>query len=214
MMDFLSTRALVEKFEEGGPMMWPLLICSVLALMVIIYKVIAFALAQGNTDRFLADVEKFLARGETDQARALCLSLRGPVAQVTLAAIDSGSFDRATILEAAEEAGVRQVSWLEGWLPLLSTVAGIAPLMGFLGTVTGMIRAFEGIRTAEVLRPDAVAGGIGEALITTATGLIIAIPCLAAYNYFVSRVKGFTLEMERASNHVAQVMVQETPHEA
>lgn len=214
MKEFLLTRALAEKFEQGGPIMWPLLICSILALMVIIYKIITFALAQGNTDRLLKEVEKFLAKGETDQARALCMASRGPVAQVALAAIDAGSFDRATILEAAEEVGVREVSWLESWLPLLSTVAGISPLLGFLGTVTGMINAFHGIQTAEVLRPDAVAEGIAEALVTTATGLIIAIPCLAAYNYFVSRVKGFSLDMDRVSNHVAQVLVEGNGHEA
>ncbi|MGD8240149.1 MAG: MotA/TolQ/ExbB proton channel family protein, partial [Armatimonadota bacterium] len=93
-----------------------------------------------------------------------------------------------------------------GFLPTLSTVANISPLLGFLGTVTGMIKAFAAVAAEGLGDPTTVAAGISEALITTATGLIIAIPCFAAYNYFVSRVNRFALQMEDASANVADLV--------
>ncbi len=193
-------------FERGGEWMWPLLICSIVAVGVILYKLWSFLTLRANIDALLKQTAERVAAGEIDSAVKLCEASRSPAAQVVVAGLQRAGADRRAIREAAEDEGQHQLGLLESALPTLSTVANISPLLGFLGTVTGMIQAFMAISEKGLGDPAVVAAGISKALITTATGLIIAIPCFAAYNYFVARVRSFGLEMERAVSHVVNLL--------
>jgi biopolymer transport protein ExbB len=206
MAAWLGEFTLVSYFARGGFWMYPLAICSLAGLTVILYKLHEFWRASTASDDLMLRVEGKLTAGDTDSALSLCEERAGPVALVIGAGLLARDRSRERTRQAGQEAGVRAVASLEGYLPTLSTVANIAPLLGFLGTVTGMIKAFAAVAAEGLGDPTTVAAGISEALITTATGLIIAIPCFAAYNYFVSRVNGFALQMEEASANVADLV--------
>ena len=205
MTQWLGEFTLVGYFGRGGFWMYPLAICSLVALAVILYKLHEFWKASSISEDLMLKVEAKLAAGERDAALSLCDQSGGPLATVIGAGLLAKEPRRETVRQAGQEAGVRAVGSLEGYLPALSTVANVAPLLGFLGTVTGMIKAFAAVAAEGLGDPTTVAAGISEALITTATGLIIAIPCFAAYNYFVSRVNRFALQMEEASTTVADL---------
>lgn len=202
---WLGDFTLVGYFARGGFWMYPLALCSLTGLAVILYKLHEFWKAGTASEDIMLKVEGQLASGDMDAAVRLCDEAPGPVAMVVGAGLVSRDRSRNSIRQAGQEAGVRAVARLENFLPTLSTVANIAPLLGFLGTVTGMIKAFGAVASEGLGDPTIVADGISQALITTATGLIIAIPCFAAYNYFVSRVNRFALQMEEASSSVADL---------
>lgn len=203
---WLGDFTLVRYFASGGFWMYPLALCSLTGLAVILYKLHEFWKASGASEDLLLKVESKLTSGDTDAAASLCERSPGPLAMVIGAGLVARDKSRDGVRQAGQEAGVRAIAALEGFLPTLSTVANISPLLGFLGTVTGMIKAFAAVAAEGLGDPATVAAGISEALITTATGLIIAIPCFAAYNYFVSRVNRFALQMEDASANVADLV--------
>ena len=206
MAAWLGDFTLVGYFARGGFWMYPLALCSLTGLAVILYKLHEFWRASTAGEDLMLQVEGKLTSGDTDAAVSLCEESPGPLAMVIGAELVSKGKGRDRIRQAGQEAGVRAIASLEGFLPTLSTVANIAPLLGFLGTVTGMIKAFAAVAAEGLGDPTTVAAGISEALITTAAGLIIAIPCFAAYNYFVSRVNRFALQMEEASANVADLV--------
>ena len=189
-------------FKDGGPWMYPLAFCSILALMVILYKAWDFWKASGNADAMLQAIQAHLDRGDRAGAAQLCAGDETACATVAGAALEAAQHGSAAAREAAQNAGTVKLASLETYLPVLSTVANISPLIGFLGTVTGMIKAFHAISEYGMGEPGVVAAGIAEALVTTATGLMIAIPCFAAYNYFVTRLSRMTLEMQHVGQHV------------
>jgi biopolymer transport protein ExbB len=203
---WLGDFTLVGYFARGGFWMYPLALCSLTGLAVILYKLHEFWKASGASEDLLLQVEGQLTSGDRDAAVSLCEGSPGPLAMVIGAGLVARDNSRDGIRQAGQDAGVRAIASLEGFLPTLSTVANISPLLGFLGTVTGMIKAFAAVAAEGLGDPTTVAAGISEALITTATGLIIAIPCFAAYNYFVSRVNRFALQMEDASANVADLV--------
>lgn len=200
------TPALVEYFVRGGSWMWALLACSVIALAIIIYKSITLWVAGRGARPLVADTIRLVEAGEMEQAArqaSLSCSSVAPVLGSTLAAAQTSFISPR---EAAAAAGAEEMASLEAGLPALSTVASIAPLIGFLGTVSGMIRAFTAIAEHGMGEPAIVAAGIGEALITTASGLIVAIPCFIAYSVFVARVNSIALSMEIAGSRVASMI--------
>ena len=205
MAGWLGDYTMVGYFASGGFWMYPLALCSLTGLAVILYKLHEFWKVNIASEDIMLKVEGQLASGDTDAAVSLCDESPGPVAMVIGAGLLSRDRSRDSIRQAGQEAGVRAIARLENFLPTLSTVANIAPLLGFLGTVTGMIKAFGAVASEGLGDPTIVAAGISQALITTATGLIIAIPCFAAYNYFVSRVNRFALQMDEASSSVADL---------
>ncbi len=206
MAAFAFTLPGLTYFKEGGPWMYALAFCSILALMVILYKLWDFWKATGDSDTMLRRIEEHLAKGDRTGAVKLCAELDTASAAVAKAALESADQGAEAVSEAAESAGTVKMAQLETYLPLLSTVANIAPLIGFLGTVTGMIKAFHAIAYFGMGEPKVVAGGIAEALVTTATGLMIAIPCFAAYNYFVTRLNRLTFEMEHVGKYIVNVL--------
>lgn len=197
-MDFANF-PLLELFYKGGPVMWPLLMLSLVALIFIIERFIHYRKAQINTDDFLKKMTKVLREGNFKQALKICEDTRGPIASILksgLLKIDKG---RAEVERAIEQAGGLEMARLERGLMALASVSNIAPLLGFLGTVTGMINSFDAIAKQGLNDPSLVASGISEALITTATGLAIAIPVVAAYNFFTAKVNRMVLEMEEST---------------
>lgn len=189
-----------DYFTKGGPLMWPLLACSVVGLIFIIERVIAYYRVKGDTAEIVSEVRESLLRRELRQAIEICEGYDHPVAVTLKSGLLRFGKSHGEIEKAMESVALHEVSKLEKSLWILATIANIAPLFGFLGTVTGMIASFQALAEVGLGNPEAVAGGISEALITTATGLVIALPVQAAYNYFNNRVSQFALDMEISSS--------------
>lgn len=190
---------LVEKFNEGGEFMWPVLVALVLGLAIFLERIITLNLADINTRKFVLEVQQALQEGGIPAAQDLCAKTRGPVASVFQAGLmraDEG-------IDAAEKAittyGSIEMSFLERGLVWLSLFIAIAPLLGFLGTVVGMIEAFDAIEAAADISPSLVARGIKIALLTTAGGLLSGIILQIGYNYCVSKIDRLIADMEESS---------------
>lgn len=205
MEDLAAQSALLDYFVRGGSWMWALLACSVIAVAVIIYKIVALWLAGRGADRVVDEVTERVQAGDLDAAQQTADQSSTAVGRMLHAVLASRGTAQSPA-EAAEASGSEEMASLESGLMVLATIANIAPLIGFLGTVSGMIRAFTAIAEAGLGEPGVVAAGIGEALITTASGLIVAIPCFIAYNAFLSRVNALALGMELAGARIATLV--------
>ncbi|MDP8247272.1 MAG: MotA/TolQ/ExbB proton channel family protein [Candidatus Tritonobacter lacicola] len=193
--------------EKGGLLMWPIVGCSVIALTVFIEKMIHLHRARIDAGKFLHTVRETLRDGGTEEAIYLCEETPGPVAAVIKAALEHAGESKEEMKEAVEEVSLHEVPRLGKNLVILSTVAHITPLLGLLGTVSGMIRAFMMIQEkAGLANPGELAQGIWVALITTAAGLVVAIPAYVAYNYLASRVDTQVLDMERCATDVINIL--------
>ena len=198
--------AAIQFFEDGGVFMWPLLACAVLGLIVIVWKFISLTSTSSATRKVLEDVDGLIANHRLEEAKARCRDSETPVAQILLAGLEKHDQGSERVLAAIENEGMIQMSRLESGLVWLATIANVAPLLGFLGTVAGMIIAFGAIELAGEVDATLVAGGIKVALITTATGLTIAIPVNIAHNYFVAKIDGLVIEMEETSQRLIETL--------
>jgi len=206
---------LIEFFEKGGVFMWPLLACSLLGLGVILERLWTLSRARVNTRKLMSQVIGALKNDGLQGAVEVCQRTRGPIAAILHAGLMRASKGPEAVEKAIESAGTIEMSFLQRGLIVLASIANVAPLLGFLGTVSGMIHAFEAIAAAEQVSAKLVATGISEALITTATGLMIAIPVQIANNFFISRIDRFVLEMEEASVELVDTLVDmEVHHQA
>jgi len=200
-----SQYELLTLFADGGAMMYPLILSSLIALGVIIAKAWTLWLAHKNTKHVLAGVEELARGGDIEGAMALTMETPGPAAAILLAGLKRirlETLEEGEISQAITTTGAIELNFLERGLVILATVANVAPLMGFLGTVAGMILAFASIEAAGDVDPTLVAGGIKVALLTTASGLAIAIPVNIAYNYFVTRIDSLILDMEQGTQQI------------
>ncbi len=198
---------LLSMFLKGGIIMWPILLCSVLGLAVIIDRFIVLRKAKINIPAFMVRIRGLLKKGDVSGAISYCMEEKSPVANIIRKGLKKYKLGHERVKESIENAGTQEVAKLEKGLSVLATVAGIAPLLGFLGTVTGMISAFMRIEDlAGAANPSDLAGGIWEALVTTAFGLIVGIPALAFYNYFLNRIKKLVADMETVANDVVDVI--------
>lgn len=199
-----------ELIQKGGPVMYPIILCSVLALAIVIERFYHLYKARIDTKDFMNNVEITIKRNRIAEAIKICDKTPGPISRIVKACILKHDRPRQEIRESIEDAGHQEVPRLEKHLSLLATIAHISPLLGLLGTVTGMVRAFQIIQEKSVsfnpVSPGDLAGGIWEALLTTVAGLIVAIPTVVAYNYLVSRVDEFVLEMERSAAEVMNIL--------
>jgi len=190
---------LVQKFIEGGGFMYPILGCLILGLAFSFERAWTLNKANINIRRFLIDVKKALDEGGTEKAIQVCSNTPGPVASV----FQAGLLRANEGIEAAEKAiiayGGVEMAFLEKGLVWLSLFISIAPMLGFTGTVAGMIQAFDAIKEAKNISPEIVAGGISVALLTTLFGLIVAMILQTFYNYFVSRIDKIVVDMEESS---------------
>jgi biopolymer transport protein ExbB len=198
---------LLQMFRDGGIFMWPLIACSVLALAVMLVKFVTLQLAQVRTGRLLERVRELVIGGKVDDAIELCANTRGPVAAILLTGLhlyEEGH--TARVEQAITHAGRIEMAFLEKGLVVLATISNVAPLIGFLGTVAGMILAFGAIEVAGEVEATLVAGGIKVALITTASGLTVAIPVNIAHNWYVSQIDGLVVEMREGVQTIQDVM--------
>jgi biopolymer transport protein ExbB len=200
---------LLTLFADGGWMMYPLVLCSLIALGVIIAKGWTLHMAHSGTARVVAAVEEAALSGNLEEALDVAIRTPGPAAAILVVGlrriarrrVAEGEVDKAIATTGAIELG-----FLERGLVILATIANVAPLMGFLGTVAGMILAFGAIEQAGDVDPSLVAGGIKVALLTTAAGLVIAIPVNIAYNFFVTRIDQLIVDMERGSQKIINLV--------
>jgi biopolymer transport protein ExbB len=191
----------------GGPMIWIIVFASAVAVIVFIERVLHFHRAQINSMEFLNGVRNVLKRENVVEALSICDATPGPVARLVKVAILNRDRGREGVREALEEAGLVEVPPLEEKLNLLATIAQIAPLLGLLGTALGFIRVFSRLQAQGTMATiQDLSGGIWEALICTAAGLAVAIPCYAAYNYLVSRVNAIVLDMEKAATEIVNIV--------
>src|SRR3989454_10277155 len=193
--------------SKGGPMIYLILGASAIALAVFVERVLHFHRAHINSMEFLNGVRNVLKRDNLVEALSICDATPGPVARLVKTAILNRERGREGVRESLEEAGLIEVPPLEDKLNLLATIAQIAPLMGLLGTVLGFIKIFTALQTkTTVPTMQDLSGGVWQALICTAAGLAVAIPCYAAYNYLVSRVNGIVLDMEKAATEITNIL--------
>ena len=196
---------LLSLFADGGLMMYPLVLCSLIALGVMIAKAWTLWIAHRSTQAVLAEVDEAAHAGRIDEALELASARPGPAAAILVAGlrrIKAEEVELDELSQAIKTTGTIELGFLERGLVILATVANVAPLMGFLGTVAGMILAFAAIEAAGDVDPTLVAGGIKVALLTTATGLLIAIPVNIGYNFFVSRIDALIIDMEQGAQKV------------
>ncbi len=204
---------LIDTFQKGGNFMWPLLFCSVLSFAVILERLWTLSRARVNTRKLMAQIVGALRNDGVDAAMDVCMKTRGPIAAIMYAGLVRARKGPEAVEKAIESAGTIEMAFLQRGLIVLASIANVAPLLGFLGTVSGMINAFEAIAAAEQVSAKLVATGISEALITTASGLIVAIPVQIANNFFISRIDRFVLEMEEASVELVDTLVDMEGHQ-
>jgi biopolymer transport protein ExbB len=197
--------------KHGGPMMWLLLLASAVAVVVFMERFLHYHRAQINSNEFINGVKNVVRRDNIVEAISICEATPGPVARLVKTAILSRERGREGVREALEEAGLLEVPRLEEKLNLLATIAQITPLMGLLGTVLGFIRVFRTLNQAAYPNVADLSGGVWEALVCTALGLAVAIPCYAGYNYLVSRVNAIVLDMEKAATEILNIVTENNP---
>ena len=191
----------VKLFRDGGPVMWPLLLFSILGLVFIIERFIALRKAKINVNEFLAKIRKALIVNRSiPDAIKVCEDYRGPVPSIMKAGLLKYGEPKEDVEKTIENAALFEMGRLERNLVWLATIANVSPLLGFFGTVAGMIKSFDALAEAGLSNPGLVAAGISEALITTAAGLAVAIPAQLAYNFFMSRINKFVRDIETSTN--------------
>ena len=195
-----------EIVTAGGIVMVPIILCSILAVAITLERLWTLR-EQRVVPAELADkVWQWVENRALSDKQISALQQHSPLGRVLAAGLSNRHRDRAVMLEAIEDAGRHVVHDLERFLNTLGTIAAISPLLGLLGTVTGMIRTFKAITVAGVGNPAAMAGGISEALITTAAGLLVAIPALVAYRYLRGRVDALVIQIEKESIKLVQAI--------
>lgn len=197
-----SLNVLVDYFNqgnEGGGFMWYVLICLILGLAIAIERIITLNLADVNTRKFITKVKRALDEGGISAAEEVCAATRGPVASVFQAGLLRADEGIDAVEKAIVSYGSIEMSFLERGLVWLSLFISLAPMFGFMGTVVGMVLAFDAIEQAGDISPSLVAGGIKVALLTTVFGLIVAVILQVFYNYCVSKIDRLVNGMEEAS---------------
>lgn len=201
--------SLLSVLAKGGWLMIPIALFSLIAIGIFIERVMVLRKAKINLNAFLLRIRQSISKHDYDGALVICSTTPGPISKVIERGIRLRGQSREEIKDAIESAGRAEIYQLEKGFAALATIAGVAPLTGFLGTVTGMIQAF--MRIQELggnVNATVLAGGIWEALITTAAGLVVGIATLLAYNYLVSKVQRLVFEMEVSSTNLLELLTQ------
>lgn len=195
---------MVEIFERGGLMMYPLILASVIALAIIIERFFSLRKNKVIIPDIISVVEQFSSFQDIELAKNICAKYKGPLSSLVRIGLENTDLERNEIKELIEDQGRQEVRNLEKGLTILETIAVISPLMGLLGTVLGMIKVFSVIKEQGIGQAAALSGGISEALITTVTGLFIGIPVLIFFNFFTKRAENFVLDIEKYSTFLLQ----------
>ncbi len=200
---------MLELFVKGGPVMYPLLLCSVVGVAVIVERVYYYWSGRADNESLMDSVRAALSQGRILEAAQVAKRDKGPVAAILAAAISQYGKSRQMVTEQIEKVGQEEIFRLEKGLPLLDVLVGIAPLLGLLGTVTGIIKSFNVMGALQgVAEPAVLSSGIAEALITTAAGLLIAIPIMAVNAYFYRLVDRRVLQMNQRSTEIIALVAE------
>ena len=197
---------MVDFFVQGGGFMWPILIALLFGLAIIGERAYSLLNSSSNTDQLFDDVKTTFDDSGKDQAIELCENTPGPVASIFYAGLSKMGNKKEEIEKAVQNAGGLEMAFLEKNMIWINSVITIAPMLGFTGTVVGMIKAFEDIKMANDISPAVVAGGISQALLTTAFGLIVAMIMQVAQNFFVSMIDKMILDMEEHSIKIVEYL--------
>ena len=199
-----------DLIQMGGPMMYLIILCSVLAFGVVIERIYHLNKARIDANKFMDDIITVLKRNKIIEAIEMCNATPGPIAHIIKAGILKHDRSKAEIKEAVDEAAQLEIPRLEKHMPVLATIAHIAPLLGLVGTVTGMIKSFQVIQQKAMamipVNPGDLAGGIWEALLATLAGLAVAIPTYVAYNYLACQVDSLVFDMERSATDLVNLL--------
>jgi biopolymer transport protein ExbB len=192
---------------KGGPVMWPLFLCAVLSITVIIERLLAQSSISKESQGLVSKVSQALLQGNVGETEHMLAASSGPVAKVLLVGIRNRDLRRDQLEHLMEEVAIDEIPPLSRGLGVLDTIITVAPLLGLLGTVTGMIKAFQIVAvTAGGSAPSKITGGVAEALIATATGLVIAIVTLVGYNHLSGGVKQIVSAMESAATKIVNLL--------
>lgn len=199
-----------ELISSGGVIMWPIFFCSIAALTIAIERLYSLRRLSVDARDFIDVVRTAVRQRRFQDAVQVCDETNSPIARIIKTGVVRHARPRQEIRDAMEDAGRLEVPRLERYLPALATCATVAPLLGLLGTVQGLIKCFSVIRQGQgQVNPVDLAEGIGNALITTFAGLTVAIPTLVVYNYFVARVDTMVAQMEISAAEFADMLVRE-----
>ncbi len=190
---------MIAYLVSGGPVMIPIALSSIAALAAFFERLWSLRRAKVVPAALVRQVFALTEKGEFEQARGVCVGSQTPAARMLAMALDLRGRPRTQIKERLEEVGQREAAELERFLPILATIAALGPLLGLLGTVGGMIVTFESFKVAQSQDTASLAGGIAQALITTFSGLVVAIPALVAHRFLLTRVDRLVIELEEAS---------------
>ena len=204
--DASVSEQLTQLWADTGFMRWPLAGCLILGIVVIILKMISLQVKAAKTRSILKDVDELLTQQQIREALELTRDTDAPAANILYAGLERSGEGTDRVMKAIENQGLIEMSKLESGLVILATLSTIAPLLGFLGTVIGMIIAFQSIEAAGEVEATLVAGGIKVALLTTAAGLAIAIPVSIGHNYFVSFIDGLVIDMEESAQKMVDTL--------
>jgi len=194
---------------KGGYLMYPIILCSILTMAILFERLFALRRSRIIPEKFIIEVSDLVRQQRMEDALTQCRLNDSSISRILMAGISRHDKSRQQVKEAIEDIGRLEAANLERFLNILGTIAGIAPLLRLLGTVTGMIKAFSVISHAGIGNPQMLAGGISEALITTAAGLTVAIPAFVFYKLLRSRVDKRILRMERVSIELLDLINQE-----
>lgn len=190
----------VEFFNKGGFIMYPLLLCSIAALTIVIEKIITLRRKKVIIPEIVNVLDNIKGPGDIGLALSICEKHKGPFANIIRIGLENRELPREELKETLNDQGRQEVHQLERGLMILETIAAIAPLLGLLGTVIGILKVFNVISVLGVGQATALSGGISEALITTIVGLSIGIPAVVVFNYFTNKAEGLVLEIEKYSS--------------
>ena len=197
---------MIDFFTRGGPLMYPILLCSVIGWAIFMERIFAFIKVRRHLLPLQNSVKIFLREDKAEEAVDLCSQKKTPLAKILLVVLKNRGGQRSYLKSLAEEVGEREAVALQRYLGLLGTIANITPLLGLLGTVLGMIKAFNVIATEGMGTPASLGGGISEALITTAAGLTVAVPMILLHRYLSSRSERLVLELEEATMQIVDLV--------
>lgn len=199
-----------DMIQKGGPVMYLIIILSIIALGIVIERIYNFNRARIDSQKFMDQIINNLKRNKIIEAIEMCSQAPGPIAHIIKAGILKHDRSKPEIKEAVDEAAQLEIPRLEKHLPILATIAHIAPLLGLLGTVNGMIKAFQIIQqkafTMTPVNPGDLSGGIWESLLATLAGLSVAIPTYVAYNYLINQVDTLVFDMERSATDLVNLL--------
>ena len=208
----ITRMTLIDMLIQGGWLMVPIAILSVIAIIVVIERWRVISKSSMKMESFLSDVHDMLTEGNVRQAIRYCEQTNKPLSRILVKGLQRLGRPIKEIEDAIMSAGKQEAYRLESKMDWLATIAGVAPLLGFLGTVTGMIEAFQQIQTMEgQVNPSLLAGGIWEALITTAFGLMVGIIAYGFYNYLLTKINRKIFELETASTDFIDLLQTPTP---